>query len=194
MDELNNAFEKLKDEKTEMKKEVNKKENTQEQTIQVDPIQAEGVQVDPIQVEVLPVEESPSEVTAVEKPTKRTSRTPKTKIATNETSDMQETSTTNITESLTEELGATENCLDEPKVKKKKEHTRKLRLCKLVKKDYLKKHLTEYKELVENPIYICRKCGRVANNISFLCKPVAFEEMLLTNLPLPDNSEILSKR
>lgn len=45
-------------------------------------------------------------------------------------------------------------------------------LCKLVKKDHLEKHFAEYEELVVNPEYICRKCGRAANDKKSLCKPV----------------------
>ncbi len=44
-------------------------------------------------------------------------------------------------------------------------------LCKLVKEDALEKALKDFKKLVENPTHICTKCGRVANDKTFLCKP-----------------------
>jgi len=54
------------------------------------------------------------------------------------------------------------------KIKVAKTHT----LCKLVKKDFLKKHFSEYRGLVANPEWVCRKCGRVANDPKLLCKPI----------------------
>ncbi len=46
------------------------------------------------------------------------------------------------------------------------------KFCKLTKKKYLKTNLKEYMELVKNPKFVCLKCGRVANDKKFLCKPV----------------------
>lgn len=51
------------------------------------------------------------------------------------------------------------------KVKKKK-------LCKLAKKNYLTKHMEEYKLLTLEPAYICGKCGRTAKDKKNLHKPV----------------------
>ncbi|OEF95855.1 hypothetical protein [Desulfuribacillus alkaliarsenatis] len=45
-------------------------------------------------------------------------------------------------------------------------------LCKLCKDDCIKKCLEEYVELVNDPKYICKKCGRLANKQKNLCKPV----------------------
>ncbi|MEI8217175.1 MAG: hypothetical protein WCF96_08745 [Eubacteriales bacterium] len=56
---------------------------------------------------------------------------------------------------------------------KKKERIRKTKLCKLVKKDFLKKHLDDYKELVTEPAWLCLKCGRTAKEMKSLHKPVA---------------------
>ncbi len=44
------------------------------------------------------------------------------------------------------------------------------KLCKLVKDEYLNDHLSEYIAIVKEPKYICKKCGRVANNDKQLCK------------------------
>jgi rubrerythrin len=57
--------------------------------------------------------------------------------------------------------------------KEKKEKVKKIRtLCKLVKRDYLKKNFKEFQELVTDPLFICRKCGRVAKEKQYLCRPV----------------------
>lgn len=42
-------------------------------------------------------------------------------------------------------------------------------LCDLSKKD-LEKHLNKIIKFVDDPKYICVKCGRVANKKSLLCK------------------------
>lgn len=49
------------------------------------------------------------------------------------------------------------------------------KLCKLVKKDFLKGDLEEYIKLVKKPEYICDKCGRVANEKKFLCSSEKLE-------------------
>jgi len=46
------------------------------------------------------------------------------------------------------------------------------KLCKLVKKKHLKSNFNEYLKLVNNPKYVCQKCGRSANNKKLLCKPI----------------------
>ena len=42
-------------------------------------------------------------------------------------------------------------------------------LCEL--EEMLKKDLEAYKKLVKDGKYVCRKCGRVANQEKRLCKP-----------------------
>jgi hypothetical protein len=44
-------------------------------------------------------------------------------------------------------------------------------MCKLRKK-VLKDDPASYISLVEDPHFLCRKCGRVANNRKNLCKPL----------------------
>ncbi len=44
------------------------------------------------------------------------------------------------------------------------------KMCKLVKDDYLDAHLAEYIEIVKKPKYVCKKCGRVADEEDRLCK------------------------
>lgn len=66
------------------------------------------------------------------------------------------------------------------KDKKKKKGEKKIRsLCKLVKRDYLKKHFTEYQALISDPLYVCSKCGRAANEKQHLCRPVLIEKAVL---------------
>ncbi|KJJ85738.1 hypothetical protein OMAG_000405 [Candidatus Omnitrophus magneticus] len=45
------------------------------------------------------------------------------------------------------------------------------KLCKLANKEYLKNNMKEYLELVVNAAYVCGKCGRVAKEEKYLCKP-----------------------
>ena len=45
------------------------------------------------------------------------------------------------------------------------------KLCKLVSDGILKDDLKAYKKLVNKPKYVCKKCGRVANDEDSLCKP-----------------------
>lgn len=42
-------------------------------------------------------------------------------------------------------------------------------MCKISKKDYLDKFFEEFKALVKEPEYICKKCGRVAKDKGRLC-------------------------
>lgn len=59
----------------------------------------------------------------------------------------------------------------ETKERKSKKTPKRRTLCKLVKKDYLEKHFSEYMELVADSVWICKKCGRTANDSRLLCKP-----------------------
>ena len=47
---------------------------------------------------------------------------------------------------------------------------KKIKLCKMVKKDALEEELKTYLKLVIDGQYICLKCGRVANDENVLCK------------------------
>jgi len=44
-------------------------------------------------------------------------------------------------------------------------------LCYLENIGYLDKYLNDYKELVKNARFICKKCGRSAASEIYLCKP-----------------------
>lgn len=44
------------------------------------------------------------------------------------------------------------------------------KMCKL-KKKLLKDDIDSFVELVNSPKYVCKKCGRVANDKDRLCKP-----------------------
>ena len=48
----------------------------------------------------------------------------------------------------------------------------KTKLCNMVKDGFHKDHKKEYKELIKNPRYMCKKCGRSAAKTKNLCKPV----------------------
>lgn len=49
---------------------------------------------------------------------------------------------------------------------KKKKH-----LCKLVKENLLEENTEKYISKVDEPKYICKNCGRIANKKNSLCKP-----------------------
>lgn len=44
------------------------------------------------------------------------------------------------------------------------------KLCKLVKDDILEEDIKAYIEIVGKPKYVCKKCGRAAENEEHLCK------------------------
>ena len=50
------------------------------------------------------------------------------------------------------------------------------KLCKLVKKDFLKGNLEEYKALVVDSKWVCKECGRASNDSARLHAPVALEQ------------------
>ncbi|WP_176720463.1 hypothetical protein [Desulfuribacillus stibiiarsenatis] len=49
-------------------------------------------------------------------------------------------------------------------------------LCKLCKDDCLKKCFDDYVELIKEPKYVCKKCGRTAHKEKNLCKPVKIKK------------------
>lgn len=50
------------------------------------------------------------------------------------------------------------------------------KLCSLVKKDMIKDDPKEFKKLVREGKFLCKKCGRVAAKEKFLCKAVELED------------------
>ncbi len=44
-------------------------------------------------------------------------------------------------------------------------------LCYLQNMGYVESHLDDYKTLVKNPQFVCKKCGRAAANAKNLCEP-----------------------
>ena len=48
-------------------------------------------------------------------------------------------------------------------------------MCKLVKEEFHLKKTKQYAKIVANPQYVCKRCGRVANKKTRLCKPVELD-------------------
>jgi len=46
------------------------------------------------------------------------------------------------------------------------------KLCTLTKNGFQKDHREEYKDLLRDAKYMCKKCGRAAGKSKCLCKPV----------------------
>ncbi len=44
-------------------------------------------------------------------------------------------------------------------------------LCFLQNTGYVEKNLAEYKKLIKNAKFVCKSCGRVAENAVNLCEP-----------------------
>ncbi len=44
-------------------------------------------------------------------------------------------------------------------------------LCLLANTEYLKENFADYKNLVKNPQFVCKSCGRTAANEANLCAP-----------------------
>jgi hypothetical protein len=40
----------------------------------------------------------------------------------------------------------------------------------------VEKKLKQLRKVVEEPKYACRKCGRVANDKAYLCKPISLDD------------------
>jgi hypothetical protein len=45
-------------------------------------------------------------------------------------------------------------------------------LCYLINMGYIEKSLNDYKKLVKDAEFVCKKCGRSANSVESLCQPV----------------------
>jgi hypothetical protein len=50
------------------------------------------------------------------------------------------------------------------------------KLCKLVKEDYLDDNFKAYVKYVKKPQYVCKKCGRAAEDKDMLCKPLKIKD------------------
>ncbi|MBN2739209.1 MAG: hypothetical protein JXR70_19680 [Spirochaetales bacterium] len=55
---------------------------------------------------------------------------------------------------------------------------KKVKLCKVVKKDILDEDLKAYLQLVGDGKFLCTKCGRVAGAEEFLCKGKRISRLL----------------
>ncbi len=52
------------------------------------------------------------------------------------------------------------------------------KMCQICKKELKKKDVAEFLEMVKGADFFCKKCGRVANEKSRLCKPVKISKKL----------------
>lgn len=48
-------------------------------------------------------------------------------------------------------------------------------MCKLIKEEFHLKKTKQYKKLLDTPQFVCKKCGRVSNKKTLLCKPVGLD-------------------
>lgn len=48
-------------------------------------------------------------------------------------------------------------------------------MCKLIKDEFHLKKTKPFVKLVNEPHFFCKKCGRVSNKKTYLCKPVDLE-------------------
>jgi len=64
---------------------------------------------------------------------------------------------------------------DEEKAEIKETKSKKKKLCKMVKKEFLKDDFEKFKSLVDDSKWICKKCGRTANEMESLCKPISIK-------------------
>jgi transposase-like protein len=48
-------------------------------------------------------------------------------------------------------------------------------MCKLIKEEFHLKKTGKFKKLVEKPHFVCKKCGRVSNKDTYVCKPVELD-------------------
>lgn len=53
---------------------------------------------------------------------------------------------------------------------------KKRTLCKHWKDDKVLKKLNKFRKIVEEPTLVCRRCARVANAETYLCKPVPLKD------------------
>ena len=49
------------------------------------------------------------------------------------------------------------------------------KMCKLVSDEFHIKKTKQFTKLVDEPSFVCKKCGRVANKKTHLCKPVSLD-------------------
>jgi hypothetical protein len=49
-------------------------------------------------------------------------------------------------------------------------------MCKLAKKELIETNLNEFRKLVDEPKFACKKCGASANDQKNLCRPLELQE------------------
>ena len=48
-------------------------------------------------------------------------------------------------------------------------------MCKRVKEEFHLKKTRQFMKLVDKPQFVCKKCGRVSNKQTYLCKPIELD-------------------
>ena len=68
------------------------------------------------------------------------------------------------------------------------------KLCKLVSDGFLDDHTKKYTQMVNNPKYVCMKCGRVANDEESLCRPKKMKDKKEHKAEAKIGDKILGKK
>jgi len=68
------------------------------------------------------------------------------------------------------------------------------KLCKLVSDGFLEDHTKKYTHMVNEPKYICMKCGRVANDDDALCHSKKIKDKKESKKTKASPDEIIEKR
>lgn len=68
------------------------------------------------------------------------------------------------------------------------------KLCKLVSDGFLDDHTKKYTQMVNDPKYVCMKCGRAANDEDSLCRPKKIKDKKEDRAEAKKDDKRLSKK